>query len=649
MTFIVKINFVGTSEHQFRLLRERRFAPYFWTQFLGAGNDNVFKNALALFVTFRVGGAAGLDTLTLINLASAIFILPFVLFSATAGQIADKFEKSRLIRLLKILEIAIMLLALVGFLFENLIVLFIALFLMGLHSTLFGPVKYAFLPQHLRMEELVGGNGLVESATFIAILLGTILGGVLVAIGNHGPVIAGGASVLIALAGYFASRCIPPTPAATPDLRISLNPFTETWRNLCAAKRVRAVWLSMLGISWFWFFGAIFLSQFPEYTRVLLGGNEHVTTMLLAFFSIGLAIGALLCERLSGKRIEPALIFFGALGLAFFAFDIGYSSRTLYAETHGGIAVFFENAAHWRVCLDLTLMGVFGGFYTVPLYVLLQTRSQATHRSRIIAANNILNALMIVAAAMFAITIFSLDTTIPQLFMIVAGLTFIVALIAFIATAPFILRYLGKILVCVFYRLRRYDLHHLPNEGPYVIICNHVSYVDVIFLTACTPAPVRFLMDHQIFKTPVLNWLFRLNRAIPLATLRDNGALKEKAFIEAAETLKSGGIIGIFPEGRLSPDGNIHKFYPGVSRITRDSNAPIVPLAIAGMWGSFFSRAHNGKALGKLRGIFSRVSIIAGEPLPPNTPLRELQTHVQRLYHRAADLSSEDLPGNKCR
>jgi len=631
---------VSEPGHQFHLLRERRFAPYFWTQFLGAANDNVFKNALALFVTFHVGGAAGLDTLTLINLAAALFILPFVLFSATAGQIADKFEKSRLIRLLKILEIMIMLLALVGFFLENLIVLFVALFLMGLHSTLFGPVKYAILPQHLREEELVGGNGLVESATFIAILLGTIIGGILIAIDGYGPLVAGGASVLIALFGYAASRFVPYTPPAAPDLRISLNPVGETWRNLCAAKKVRAVWLSMLGISWFWFFGATFLAQFPEYTRLFLGGNEHVTTLLLALFSIGLAIGALLCERLSGKHVEPALIFLGALGLSIFAFDLGYTSRTLHAETHGDIALFFENTAHWHIAADLLFMGVFGGFYTVPLYVLLQTRSDAAHRSRIIAANNILNALMMIGAAAFAITLFSLGVTIAQLFMIVATFTAIVALIAFFATAPFVLRHLGKVLVRIFYRLRRYDLDNLPEKGPYVIICNHVSYVDVVFLTACMPQPVRFLMDHQIFKTPVFNWLFRLNRAIPLATRRDNPALKEQAFNNAIETLRAGGIVGIFPEGRLSPDGAIHKFYPGVAHIARDANVPIVPIAIAGMWGSFFSRAHGGKALRKLRGIFSRVNIIAGKPLPPDTPLKEMQAQVQKLYDRISDLSA---------
>ncbi|MDR1530531.1 MAG: MFS transporter [Burkholderiales bacterium] len=625
---------MNSQSHQFRLLRERRFAPFFWTQFLGAGNDNIFKNALALLVTFHVGSVAHWDTLTLINIASAIFILPFVLFSATAGQIADKYEKSRLIRLLKIMEILVMILGLVGFWLKSVPLLFVALFLMGLQSTLFGPVKYAILPQHLRTEELVGGNGLVESATFIAILLGTIAGGLLIAVDRNGPVIAGTTCIFIATIGYLVSRGIPLTPAASPDLRISWNPFIETWRNLCAAKRVRAVWLSMFGISWFWFFGATFLAQFPEYTRTLLGGNEHVATLLLALFSIGLAVGALSCERLSGKRVEPALIFLGSLGLAIFAFDLGWVSRTLHTETVGDVMNFFGNSAHWRVACDLIMIGIFGGFYTVPLYVLLQTRSDAKYRSRIIAANNILNSILMILSAIFAISLFSFGATIPQLFMIVAVLTAGITVIAFWAVAPFVLRYLGKFLIGLFYRLRKVDLHHFPENGPYVIICNHVSYVDVVFLTACVPQPVRFMMDYQIYRTPILNWLFRINRAIPIASRRENDSLKEKAFDEAMQTLREGGIIAIFPEGRLSSDGSIGKFYPGITRILRETAVPVVPMALSGLWGSFFSRAHHGKAMRKFRGIFSRITIIAGEPISQEkVTLPMLRERVIALYH----------------
>jgi len=275
------------ARNQFALLRERRFAPFFWTQFLGAGNDNVYKNALVIFVAYHAASMTTLDANTLVNVAAAVFILPYVLLSATAGQLADKVEKSRMIRVIKMLEVAIMLVGVAGFATRSLALLFTALTLMGVHSTFFGPIKYAILPQVLKPEELTGGNGMVEMGTFVAILLGTIAGGVLVAIDPNGPLIASGAAVAIALAGYAVSRAIPTAPAVAPDLELNWNPVSETWRNLKFAQANRVVWLSMLGISWFWFYGATFLTQFPNFTRGVLGGDEHVATFLLAMFSVG--------------------------------------------------------------------------------------------------------------------------------------------------------------------------------------------------------------------------------------------------------------------------------------------------------------------------------------------------------------------------
>lgn len=622
-----------SSPHQFRLLRERRFAPFFWTQFLGAGNDNVFKNAMVLFIAYHVGSVGGLSGAMLVNLAAGLFILPFMLFSATAGQIADKFEKSRLIRFLKLLEIAIMMLGAVGFWLGDLAILFTALFLMGLHSTLFGPVKYAILPQHLREEELVGGNGLVESATFVAILLGTIAGGLLIAIETHGPVVSGITCVLIGIAGYLASRGIPLTPAAAPALRINWNPVTETWRNIRAAQQTRAVWLGMLGISWFWFYGAIFLSQFPNFTQEVLGGNEHVATLLLAFFSIGLGIGALMCEKLSGGRVEPALVFIGAAGLALFAFDVGFASRTLHAEAQNGIATYFENPAHWRITFDLVMMGTCGGLYTVPLYVLIQTRADPERRSRIIAANNILNAFLMVLASLTAVGLFALKVTIPQLFMVTAGLTALVAIAAFCAAPQHVLRFVGWLLTHTFYRVRTKGLENIPETGGCILACNHVSYADSVILAGTVRRPIRFFIDHQIYRTPVLHWLFRLNRTIPVAARKDSEALKERAFALAAQALRNGEVIGIFPEGRLTPDGEIGKFSPGVTRMVRETPVPVVPMALHGLWGSFFSRSHNGRAMRRLRGAFSKITVQAGPAIVPETlELRGLREKVVGLY-----------------
>src|SRR5262245_27523841 len=393
------------SPNQFDLLKERSFAPFFWTQFLGAGNDNVFKNAFVVFVAFEAATMTSIDAGMVVNLIGAVFIIPFMLFSATSGQLADKYEKSRLIRLIKVLEIAIMVIGLAGFAYRSLTLLFVALALLGVHSTLFGPVKYAILPQTLKTEELVGGNGLVEMGTFIAILLGTIAGGLVVAIRPAGPELAGALAIALAIAGWLVSRAIPITPAVAPDLRINWNPFTETWKNIKFAQGEIVVWRSMLGISWFWFYGAIYLAQLPVFTRSVLGGDEHVFTFLLATFSVGIGVGSLLCERLSGRRVEIGLVPFGSIGLTLFAIDLWLATRNLSTATQAGMAEFLASPTHWHVTPDILLLGMFGGFYIVPLYALIQQRSPPSHRSRIIAANNILNALLIVASATVAIAL----------------------------------------------------------------------------------------------------------------------------------------------------------------------------------------------------------------------------------------------------
>src|SRR5262252_6639276 len=442
------------AEHsQFQLLRERRFAPFFWTQFLGAGNDNVYKNALVIFVAFQAATLTALSSNDLVNIAAAAFIAPFVLFSATAGQIADKFEKSRLIRWIKLLEIGIMVIGAVGFYRRDLVMLFIALGLMGVHSTLFGPVKYAILPQHLRSDELIGGNGLVEMGTFVAILLGEIVGGLVIAIKPDGPIYAGASAIGVAIVGYLVSRGIPETPAVAPGLSINWNPFTETSRNLRFAYGNRVVWLSMLGISWFWFYGATYLTQFANFTKDVLGGDEHVATLLLAIFSIGIGAGSLLCERLSGHKVEIGLVPFGSIGLSLFAIDLYFASRGLSAHGLSGAAAFIADPRHWRVVADLVLLGMFGGFYIVPLYALIQERSDPAYRSRIIAANNILNAIFMVASAGIALGLLKAGLSIPQLFLVTGLMNAAVALYIYLLVPEFLMRFLAWLLIHTFYRV----------------------------------------------------------------------------------------------------------------------------------------------------------------------------------------------------
>jgi 1-acyl-sn-glycerol-3-phosphate acyltransferase len=614
--------------NQFDLLRQRRFAPFFWTQFLGAGNDNVYKNALVIFVAYRAASLTSLDANTLVNVAAAVFILPFVLLSATAGQLADKFEKSRMIRLIKLLEIGIMGVGFAGFWLGSLPLLFTALALMGVHSTLFGPIKYAILPQTLRPDELTGGNGMVEMGTFVAILLGTIAGGVLVAIEPHGPLIASATAIAIALAGYVVSRAIPMTPPEAPQLRINWNPFTETWRNLRSAHGNRVVWLSMMGISWFWFYGATFLTQFPNFTRNVLGGDEHVATFLLAMFSVGIGAGSLLCERLSGRKVEVGLVPFGSVGMTVFAIDLWLASRNLHASSLGGIDVLLQNPAHWRVIADLVLIGVFGGFYIVPLYALIQQRSDPAYRSRIIAANNILNALFLVASAGIALGLLKAGLDIPALFLVTGLMNAVVALFIYLLVPEFLMRFLAWLLVSAFYRVRTSGLGDIPDEGACIIACNHVSYVDAVVIAASVRRPVRFVMDHRIFAIPVLSFIFRTMRAIPIAPAKVDAAMKARAFDEVAAALAAGEVVGIFPEGKLTETGELGEFRAGIQEIVARTPVPVVPMALRGLWGSFFSRAHQGRAMRRLRGILSRIELVAGAPVAPQdaTPERLHQT-----------------------
>ena len=603
--------------NQFDLLRQRRFAPFFWTQALGAGNDNIYKNALVIFVAYHAANLTTIDANTLVNLAAAVFIAPFVLFSATAGQIADKFEKSRLIRYIKVFEIGIMTIGFLGFWWRNLTLLFIALALMGLHSTIFGPVKYAILPQQLKTEELVGGNGLVEMGTFVAILIGTIVGGLLVAVDPNGPVMAGVAAIVVALAGWLVSRAIPLTPAVAPDLAINWNPFSETAKNIQFARGNRVVWLSMLGISWFWFYGATFLTQFPNFAKNVLGGNEHVVTFLLASFSIGIGVGSLLCEKLSGHRVELGLVPFGSIGLTLFAVDLWFATHTMHATGLQGVGVFLAQPAHWRVTADLVLIGLFGGFYIVPLYALIQERSEHTHRSRIIAANNILNALFMVASAGLAIALLAMDVSIPGLFLATGILNALVALYIYRLVPEFLMRFIAWMLIHTMYRVQKEGLENVPEKGACILVCNHVSYVDAIVIAACVRRPVRFIMDYRIFQVPLLNWVFRTMNAIPVASGREDPAVKEAAFQSAATALREGEIVGIFPEGKLTDNGEMYSFRSGIERMVKDTPVPVVPMALRGLWGSFFSRSFEGKAMRRWRGMFSRIAIVVAPPVPP--------------------------------
>ncbi|MCE4060031.1 MFS transporter [Pandoraea sputorum] len=605
--------------HQSRLLKERRFAPFFWTQFLGAMNDNVFKIAFTSLVTYHASLFQDVDGKTAAFLISAIFIAPFLLFSATSGQIADKWDKARLIRFVKTLEIAIMVVGAAGFVWTSAPLLYLCTFLMGLHSTLFGPVKYAYLPQHLANHELVGGNGLVEMGTFVAILVGTIIGGELAGAGAGALPWIGGVCIALAVLGRLVSTWVPQTPAAQPDLRINWNPFTETWRNLSIARKDRAVFQSLLGISWLWFLGATFLASFFNFSRDVLGANPDVVTLLLAMFSVGIGMGSLLCERLSGGKVEIGLVPFGSIGMTVFAVDLYFASR---GGVPGGalqtVGQFVSQPAHWRILADLFLLAMFGGFYSVPLYALIQSRSAPSHRARIIAANNILNALFMVVSALMAMMLTKAGLTIDQLYLVTGILNALVAVYLYTLLPEFLIRFVMWLMLHTIYRIEVKGADQIPDEGPCVLVCNHVSFADAVVIGASIRRPVRFVMDHRIFKIPVLSWFFRTVGAIPIAPAHEDAAGLERAYAQIAKALDAGDVVCIFPEGKLTASGDLQVFRQGVQRIIERSPVPVVPMALRGLWGSFFSR-HGGAAMTRpfKRGILNRLELVIGEPVAP--------------------------------
>ncbi|HEX5764206.1 MAG TPA: MFS transporter, partial [Woeseiaceae bacterium] len=443
-----------SETNQFSLLRQRRFAPFFLTQFLGAFNDNIFRNGLVILITFQGVRIANMDAQLLANVAGALFILPFFLFSATAGQLADKHEKSLLIRRIKLLEIALMVLAATAFVAGSYLTLLLVLFLMGLQSTLFGPVKYAYLPQQLETSELVGGNALVESGTYMAIILGLMAGGIAVAANQGQHVILSVCLVAVAVAGYVASRGIPVTRAVDPGLRINWNAWTETSRIVGFARERRSVFLSILGVSWFWFFGSALTFQIPAYTLNVLSGSEEITTVLLVAFAVGVGGGSLLCEKMSAHRIELGLVPFGSIGLSVFAIDLYFAQPVVHPVSLHSVGEFLGRPGSFRVLADLALLGAFGGLYSVPLYAMIQERAERQHLSRIIAANNILNALFMVCAAILAISLLNSGVSIPQFFLVLALLNALVAIYIYTLLPEFLIRFLAWILINTLYRIR---------------------------------------------------------------------------------------------------------------------------------------------------------------------------------------------------
>lgn len=592
----------------------RGFWALFTTQFLGAFNDNLFKTALAVAITFEAASLGKLGPTSLVALSGGLLILPFALFSALAGQLADRYPKQRLIRATKIAECVIMSIGGAGLLLKNLPLCLGALFLLGTQATFFGPLKYGALPELLPEKRLVQGNAFVEMGTFLAILLGTIAGGVL-AQGSRAAL----AAVVLAVAvfGYLVARGVPTLAAAAPELRIDRRWLAPTWQLIGLARQNRAVFHSVLGISWFWLLGAVVLSLLPELVKDHLGGGPTVVTFMLGAFSVGVGLGALVCEKLSFEQIELGLVPLGSLGLSVALAWVGIVTGP-YAVHSGALTVaqfLGETRGLWATA-SVLLLALSGGVFTVPLYTLLQGRSEPSSRSRVVAANNVMNAVFMVVGSGLLAGLSAAGVSVPVVLVILSVANLLVAGYTYSVVPEFMFRLICWFLAHVLYRLRINGQERIPRQGAAVLVSNHVTFVDWLIISASSQRPIRFVMHHQFLKIPLTGRLFRDAKVIPIAGAKENAEVLDAAFDKIAEALAEGELVCIFPEGKLTIDGQLSPFRRGIERIIATSPVPVLPMALNGLWGSRFSRQREGKKpLGKL---WSRITLHVGTALAPN-------------------------------
>ncbi|WP_027669721.1 MFS transporter [Rheinheimera baltica] len=620
-----------------RLIYSRRFLPFFLTQAFGAFNDNVFKNALMLMLAFTAANALPWDTDLTMNLAAGLFILPFLLFSATAGTLADAMCKTKLIRALKLLEIGLMLLAGAAFYYEQYLLLLGVLFLMGSQSAFFGPVKYAILPQLLDDKTLLSGNAWVEMGTFVAILLGTIVGGLLVGVANA-PIWIGAVVIVFSVLGYLVSRNIPLVGEVHQADPFKFAPWQQTKAAVSISYQNRTLYLSIMAISWFWFLGAGYLTQFPNFAKTVLGGDNTVVTALLVAFSVGVGAGSMLCERLSGDKVELGIVPVGALGLTIFGISLFFSSPASITTELLSLSQFLATGLGWKVLFDLLFIGIFGGLFIVPLYALLQQRAEPQQRARVIAANNIFNALFMVVSALAGILFLSvLDLAIPEYFLVLAIMNAVIAIYVFSQVPEFAVRFVIYLLSHTMYRVTSRGLEHIPAEGAAVLVANHVSYVDALLIGGAVRRPVRFVMEKAIYDLPVANWLFKAARTIPICSKQKNEVVYEAAFVAIKRELDAGNLVCIFPEGRLTKTGEIDSFRPGIERILAETPVPVVPMALQGLWGSFFS--HHGSGAFKFKGrLWSKVGLVANAAIAAEVAnAMTLEQEVRQLYQDSVE------------
>ncbi|MEQ1664897.1 MAG: 1-acyl-sn-glycerol-3-phosphate acyltransferase, partial [Bdellovibrionales bacterium] len=501
--------------------------------------------------------------------------------------------------------------------------LLVTLFMMGLHSTLFGPIKYSIIQDLLHEDQLLAGNAAIESGTFLAILIGTILGGLSAASASSEFVIAVGL-LGVAFFGLVAAYKVPQVPIADASIKLALNPLPQIWHTIKIPMHNRAVFNSILGISWFWFLGAAILSVLPVITSDILHASEHVVTLFLAMFTIGIATGAVLCEKLSFQRLEIGLVPWGSLGMTLFLVDFAIAVFCWQSDFAGAAAPllslgeFIHKPHAVRMMVDLFMISVFGGLFTVPLYTLIQERSDRKILSRIIASNNILNALFMVVSSGLLIALYHFKFSMPQIIFIFAGLNLLVSIYIYSIVPEFTLRFLGWVISRLIYRIRVRGITHIPKTGAAVIVSNHISFVDWLIISAAIQRPIRFVMYYKYAKIPLMRYLLKHARVILIAGKNENREIFDRAFDTVASELINGELVCIFPEGGLTPDGNVQTFKKGIEHIVGRTPVPVIPLALSGMWDSIFSRKKQGLASFIPKKIWFHVDVRIGEPIAPS-------------------------------
>ena len=590
----------GQAPRLFSLLGTRRFLPLFLTQSLGVFNAALLVGSLA--------AQLGPSPDARIALAFGVFVVPLVLFADIAGQVADKYEKAGLAKIMKALEVPVMGVACLGFMLQNEVLLLCALALIALLLAFFTPVRHAIIPHHLAEEELIGGNALLAAGTFLALLTGAWMGAVLVGAGDS-PILPSLVGVVFAVIGYAASRSIPSAPASDPGLELRFNPFSGVAGSIRILRAHRASVFPLIGLAWFWISGALSLFQLWRIFGPAVGE-------LVAVSLVGVVAGLMLGEKVSKGYGEFGLVPLGAMGQAVFALDLAFLSPA---------SALVETEPFWRLFFNLLALGVCSSFLLLPLYVQIQARTEAVQRGRIVSLGVFLCAVILPIAGAAALT-FSGSVAV---FAILAFCSLLVAAAAYRYEAHLTLRFLTWLLIHAFYRVGKTGFAHIPRTGPAVLVCNHVSFVDSIIIMAAVRRPIRFVMDHRIHQTPVVGFLFRHSRTIPIATAKEDPVMKEAAFEEVARALRNGELIGLFPEGRITHTGEINHFRYGVGRIVAETPVPVVPMALRGLWGSYFSRRY-GPAMSKplLLRWLAKVELVVGEAVPPEKGAPELLQEI---------------------